>query len=176
MPLKLYKTEWSPPACAAMMICEIHNVPVEIIELNLLEKEHLTPEYLKINPLHTVPLLQDGDVYIHDSHVILTYITEKYGKDDSLYPKDLNKRAMVDQKLYFEVWFFLRVRNVSYPAMVEGVRQPPEKVLNAVREAYDVLETFLTNTRFVAADNMTVADVSLASTVSASRHVIPIDK
>ncbi|XP_034824491.1 glutathione S-transferase 1-like [Maniola hyperantus] len=175
MSLKLYKMDLSPPACAAMMICEIHDVPVEMIELNLMEKQHLTTEYLKKNPMHTVPMLEDGDLYIHDSHVILTYLTDKYGKDDSLYPKDLKKRALVDQKIYFDVWFFLRVRNISYPAIFEGVRQPPEKVLNAVREAYDFLETFLNKTEFVAADHMTVADVSLASTVSASRYVIPID-
>ncbi|XP_045764384.1 glutathione S-transferase 1-like [Maniola jurtina] len=175
MPLKLYKMDVSPPACAAMMICEIHNVPVEMIELNLMEKEHLTPEYIKKNPLHTVPMLEDGDLYIHDSHAILTYVTDKYGKDDSLYPKDLKKRALVDQKMYFDVWFFLRVRNVTYPAIFEGVSQPPEKVLNAVREAYDNIETFLTHTKFIAADHMTVADVAVASTASTSRYVIPID-
>lgn len=35
------------------------------------------------------------------SHAIMTYLVGKYSKSDALYPKDLNKRAMVDQRLYF---------------------------------------------------------------------------
>lgn len=32
----------------------------------------------------------------------MTYLANKYGKDDSLYPKDPQKRAIVDQRLYFD--------------------------------------------------------------------------
>jgi glutathione S-transferase len=30
-------------------------------------------------------------------------LVDKYGKDDSLYPKDPKKRALVDQRLYFDL-------------------------------------------------------------------------
>jgi len=30
------------------------------------------------------------------------YLVDQYGKDDSLYPKDPKKRAIVNQKLYFD--------------------------------------------------------------------------
>lgn len=32
----------------------------------------------------------------------MTYLTSKYAKNDSLYPKDLRKRAKVDQALQFD--------------------------------------------------------------------------
>jgi hypothetical protein len=32
----------------------------------------------------------------------MCYLVEKYAKDESLYPKDPKKRAMVNQKLYFD--------------------------------------------------------------------------
>lgn len=44
---------------------------------------------------------EDGFV-LWDSHAIMGYLVEKYGKDDKLYPKDLRKRAIVDQRLHFE--------------------------------------------------------------------------
>jgi glutathione S-transferase len=37
------------------------------------------------------------------SRAILSYLADKYGKDDSLYPKDPKKRALVDQRLYFDI-------------------------------------------------------------------------
>lgn len=47
-------------------------------------------------------MLTDGDTIIWDSHAIIAYLVRKYGKDDSLYPKDFAKRALVDQRLHFE--------------------------------------------------------------------------
>ncbi|XP_050343100.1 glutathione S-transferase 1-like [Nymphalis io] len=175
MPLKLYKMDLSPPVCAVLMICDVHNVPVEMIDVNLLSKDHLKPEYVKKNPMHTIPVLEDDDLIIHDSHAILTYLTEKYGKDDSLYPKDLKKRALVDQKLFFDTLLFFRVRSITYSAIFEGIRKPTEKQLKDLDEAYSFLEAFLSNTKFVAGDNMTIADISILASVSAMRHIVPID-
>lgn len=56
----------------------------------------------KINPQHTIPTLVDGDFVIWDSHAITAYLVEKYATDDSLYPKDLIKRTLVNQRLHFD--------------------------------------------------------------------------
>jgi hypothetical protein len=37
-----------------------------------------------------------------DSHAINVYLVSKYAKNDNLYPKDLKKRALVDQRLHFD--------------------------------------------------------------------------
>lgn len=55
-----------------------------------------------MNPQGTVPLLQDKDYYLWDSHAISGYLVHEYGKSDTLYPKDSKKRAMVDQRLHFD--------------------------------------------------------------------------
>lgn len=53
------------------------------------------------------------------SHVIVTYLVDKYAKDDSLYPKDIKKRAQVDQKLYFDATIlFPRLRAVTVSTIV----------------------------------------------------------
>ncbi|HTY67546.1 MAG TPA: glutathione S-transferase family protein, partial [Alphaproteobacteria bacterium] len=41
-------------------------------------REHLKPEYLKLNPNGVVPTLVDGDDVIIDSSVICEYLDEKY--------------------------------------------------------------------------------------------------
>jgi glutathione S-transferase len=45
------------------------------------------------------------------SHAILGYLVNQYGKNDSLYPKDPKKRALVDQRLHFDT-------GVLFPRMV----------------------------------------------------------
>jgi glutathione S-transferase len=37
------------------------------------------------------------------SRAILGYLVDQYGKEDSLYPKDPKKRAIVNQRLYFDI-------------------------------------------------------------------------
>lgn len=69
-------------------------------------------ELMKLNPEHTFPTLNDYGVYIWNSHVIVTYLVGKYGKDDSLYPKDLVLRAKIDERLHFDNgMLFTRLRH-----------------------------------------------------------------
>lgn len=60
--------------------------------------EHLSPEYLTVNPNHQVPTLLDGEVRIHESNAILRYLCVKHALHD-WYPNDSAKRAAVEQWL-----------------------------------------------------------------------------
>jgi hypothetical protein len=51
------------------------------------------------------------------SRAIMGYLVNQYGKDDSLYPTDSKKRAMVDQRLYFDAGT-LQTRNTDYSVRV----------------------------------------------------------
>lgn len=47
--------------------------------------------------------MDDGGFYLNESRAMLQYLANKYGKDDSLYPKDPEARARVDMKLLFDM-------------------------------------------------------------------------
>ena len=61
-----------------------------------------------MNPQHTIPTMKDGDFCMNESRPIATYLASKYGKDDKLYPKDVTTRAIVDQRLYFDMGVFYK--------------------------------------------------------------------
>jgi glutathione S-transferase len=68
-------------------------LPFEDIRLDLGKaKDHLKPEYLKINPNGVVPTLVDDGQIVTDSSVICEYLDEKYPQV-RLTPDDLVERA-----------------------------------------------------------------------------------
>ncbi|KAJ8954080.1 hypothetical protein NQ318_004385 [Aromia moschata] len=142
---KLYYTPGSPPAMASLLTVKALGIQVDLKPVNLLAGEHLTPEFQKMNPLRTVPTLVDGDFTIWDSHAINAYLTGKYGKDDALYTKDLQKRAVVDQRMYFDC----------------GITR--------------LWRPFWKEARTSLGEHVTLADFSVVTSVTAMDILVPID-
>ena len=72
-------------------------VPYQFVSLAMNKGEHLTPEFLEINPMGRLPAIEDGGFKLWESGAILGYLAEKY---DQL-PPSLEERAMVHQWVHF---------------------------------------------------------------------------
>ena len=84
--------------------------------MNLSKLDHLSEEFLKLNPQHTIPVLVDDGKTIRDSHAIMIYLVDKYGKSNDLYPKDHYLRSKINAALHFEsgiIFARLRFMTVS---------------------------------------------------------------
>ncbi|XP_016984863.1 glutathione S-transferase 1-like [Drosophila rhopaloa] len=175
--LILYGTEASPPVRAVKLTLAALDVPYDYVKINTLAKETLSPEFLKKNPQHTVPTLEDDGHFIWDSHAICAYLVSKYGKSDSLYPKDLLQRAVVDQRLHFEsgVVFVGGLRSITKPLFASGLSTIPKERYDAVIEIYDFVETFLTGHDYVSGGQLTIADFSLITSITALAVFVDID-
>ncbi|XP_050679349.1 glutathione S-transferase 1-like [Leptidea sinapis] len=175
MVLSLYNLDASPPCRACQMALGYLNLPVKYITTDLLKKDHHTEEYLKMNPQHTIPTLVDDDFVVWDSHAIVTYLVTKYGKDDSLYPTDAKKRAIIDQRLHFDTGIlFPALRYTVAPIFFFGEKQPKPENLEKIKSAYEFTEKFLTKP-WIAGDELTVADFCCSATISSLNTIIPID-
>ena len=108
MPIEIHGMAASAPCRIPYMTCEVLGLDYTMVKCDLRAGDHMKPEYLKMNPQHTVPCMKDGDFCINESRVIATYLVNKYGKDDKLYPKDVVTRAIVDQRLYFDMGVFYK--------------------------------------------------------------------
>ncbi|XP_967395.2 glutathione S-transferase 1 [Tribolium castaneum] len=174
----LYLHHASPPVRAVLITAKAIGLPITEKEVNFATSENLSPEYLKMNPQHTVPTLVDDDGFtIWDSHAIITYLVSKYAKNDALYPKDLKKRAVVDQRLHFESGVvFPRLAAISWPIIRDGKKSLTQQEKDGIYEAYGFLETFLVGHEWVAGDFISVADYSLVSIISSLNYIlVPID-
>jgi glutathione S-transferase len=144
-------------------------VDFEAIHVNLLQGDHRTPEFLKLNPAAKIPVLVDGDLVLTESVAIVMYLAEKY-PDRGFLPSDLQERAELDRWLLFTateleqpLWRISRHTNL-YP---EKDRLPAEVPL-AQREfkaMAQITERHMQHRQFVVGDHVTVADFILAHTL-----------
>ncbi|XP_044270059.1 uncharacterized protein LOC123014840 [Tribolium madens] len=174
---KLYMIPYSQPVRATLMTIKALNLDVELVEVNLLNREQFSSNYTKLNPQHSVPTLVEEDGFVlWDSHAIMAYLVDKYGKDDSLYPKELQARAIVTQRLHFENGIlFPRTMDIIRPVIYQGVKTVSSAQIEAVKEAYNFLEKFLEGNEWVAGKSVTVADFSIISSITTMDVVVPID-
>ena len=106
--LTLYFTPGSPPARAVLLFIRYLGLDVEVKTVNVLSKEQHTPEYLKLNPAHEVPVLVDDDFVLTESRAILQYLANSRKPGSDLYPTEPKARARVDQRLNYDSALFVK--------------------------------------------------------------------
>lgn len=122
--------------------------------------------HFQLNPQHTIPTLVDGDLSLWESRAIIAYLVEKYGKTDSLYPKDPAKRAVVNQRMYFDMGtLYDRFATYYYPQIFAKAPANPDN-FKKMEEAVGFLNTFLEGQTYAAGDSLTLADITLVATIS----------
>ncbi|XP_016984873.2 LOW QUALITY PROTEIN: uncharacterized protein LOC108048611 [Drosophila rhopaloa] len=175
--LTLYGLDPSPPVRAVKLTLAALNLPYEFVNINIIAREQLSSAYLEKNPQHTVPTLEDDGHFIWDSHAIIAYLVSKYADTDSLYPKDLLQRAVVDQRLHFEsgVVFADGIRRISKSVLFLGETKVPKERYDAIIDILDFVETFLKGQDYIAGNQLTIADFSLISSVTSLEAFVPLD-
>ena len=79
------------------------DLEVDIKHVDFRKKDNKTEEYSKLNPLQQVPVFVDEDGFVlTESRAISTFLVNSRSSESLLYPKDPMKRALVDQRLYYD--------------------------------------------------------------------------
>ncbi|XP_076758397.1 glutathione S-transferase 1-1-like isoform X2 [Xylocopa sonorina] len=166
MPIDFYQLPGSAPCRAVALTAAALGVEMNFKMVNLMNGEHLKPEFVKMNPQHTIPTIDDNGFYLWESKAIMTYLADQYGKNDSLYPKDLKKRAIVNQRLYYDACTLYKAFGDYYYPVIFAKEPKDQTKYEAIGTALSFLETFLEGQDFVAGKNMTLADLAIVATIS----------
>ncbi|MBV9955401.1 MAG: glutathione S-transferase family protein [Pseudolabrys sp.] len=139
-------------------------IPYSLVEVDILQGESRTPEFLARNPNGQIPLLEvEPGRYLAESNAILWYLAG----GTPLAPDDRVDRAEALQWMFFEqhslepnigaAFFWL--------ALIKGGRDLQRHSLEDWTEegerALAVMEKHLTGRRFFVAERYTVADIAL---------------
>ncbi|KAF5269553.1 hypothetical protein FQA39_LY18904 [Lamprigera yunnana] len=129
------------------------------------------------DPQHTVPVLDDGGSILSDSHAIAAYLVGNMVKDDSLYPKDLHQRAVVDQRMYYDAGvMFPAIKSCLSGFLKKEYKQFPQEKIEPIKDIYKTLELFLGDNKWIAGNNVTIADISCGTSASSLDSLHSIDK
>lgn len=79
-----------------------HVFPFQLKNIDFDKNEHLSPEYMAMNPLHQVPTLDDNGFYITDSHAIIAYLAT----NSNLTSTDPRVLARINQLMCFDFELF----------------------------------------------------------------------
>jgi glutathione S-transferase len=128
-----------------------------------------TPEYLAKNPNALVPLLEDGDVQLWESNVIVRYLCARYASG-TLYPEPLPQRF--DAERWMD-WQQTSLNPAGRPAFMQWIRTPAERrdpqaiaqSVAATEPLMAMLDEHLARRPFVAGDRLTMADFPMACEV-----------
>jgi len=166
---QLYTYPVSQHARRVVALLEIAELPYEAVHVAMEKGEYLSPEYLAINPNHQIPTLLDGDVKIHESNAILRYLCLKHDLEQ-WYPKELSRRAAVEQWLD---WGQCRLSPAVVDIVLYTVFMPEENNQEAISRGHKAMEELsrilsdgLKGRAFLSGDSPTIADLSLASSIT----------
>ncbi|HJU70788.1 MAG TPA: glutathione S-transferase [Paucimonas sp.] len=96
--MKLYDLELSGNCYKVRLFAALAKIPVDIVAVDFLGGEHKRSPLIDLNPWGEIPVLQDGEVVLRDSHAILVYLATQYAGDTWL-PRDAAGMAEVMQWL-----------------------------------------------------------------------------
>ncbi|XP_064460251.1 glutathione S-transferase 1-like [Ornithodoros turicata] len=162
MSITLYNLNGSPPCRAVRIVARLIGVNLQLTRVNVLAGEQMTPEFLKLNPCHTVPTIADDDFVLWESRAIMRYLVDMYAPNHSLYPKDVRRRAIIDKLLDFDACVLSRgVTDYFYSYLMFGKAKDPEKE-EKFKDALKLLETMLGGCKYLAGrKEFTLADISV---------------
>lgn len=148
----------------ALWTLEEMQIPYQLHNLPFPPRLH-QPEYLKLNPLGTIPLLIDGDVSMTESSAICHYLATQYGPSDLAVQSSEQDYALWLDWLYRSdaTFTFPLTLVLRYSQLEEGPRQ--QQIVDDYSRWFFSRLRHLTRAlgdrKWLCADRFTVADIGV---------------
>ena len=138
----------------------------------------LTPSFLAINPMGTIPCIDDGGVVLYESMAINLYLARKTG--GALAPSNLDEDALMMQWSFFAATE-IETNSLKISSTIgEGLgdTEAGKAVLDVsarlLKRPFRVLEQKLSSSEYLVGDRFTVADLNVAEVVRYAQGHAPL--
>lgn len=161
MPLVLHAGNTNKNAFKTLITAEYTGVNVELVKNFEMGVTNKTPEFLKMNPIGKVPVLETPDGPIFESNAIARYVA-RLKADNPLLGSSLIDSAHIEQWIDFSSleidtnilrWFIPRVGFAVY------LPQAEEAAIASLKRALAALNTHLASNTYLVGHSVTLADI-----------------
>jgi len=173
--IRLHRFALSGHAHRAQLMLSLLGVPHDLVDVDLAGGAQRTPEFLALNPLGQVPVIQDGDTVVADSNAILVYLALTRDPQRRWLPEDALAQARVQR------WLSAAAGPLAFGAASARVAHLFGRPLNPqsitlAQQLLDATERHLDGREWLAASHPTIADVAMYSyTAHAPEGGIPLE-
>ncbi|XP_038681194.1 elongation factor 1-gamma 2-like [Tripterygium wilfordii] len=161
MALVLHSGSTNKNAFKVLIAAEYSGVKVELVKNFEMGVTNKAPEFLKMNPLGKVPVLETPDGPIFESNAIARYVT-RLKADNPLYGSSLIEYAHIEQWIDFaSMEIDTSIARWLYPRLGFGVYLPPaeEAAISALKRGLGALNTYLASNTYLVGHSVTLADI-----------------
>ncbi|KAF8110081.1 hypothetical protein N665_0088s0092 [Sinapis alba] len=160
MALVLHTYKGNKGAEKALIAAEYTGVQINVPDFEM-GVSNKTPEFLKMNPIGKVPVLETPEGAIFESNAIARYVSRLNG-ENSLNGSSLIEYGHIEQWIDFSsleifgnifMWFGARIGYMPYSVPGE------EAAISALKRALDALNTHLSSSTYLVGHSITLADI-----------------
>ncbi|KAL6184392.1 hypothetical protein ACLB2K_045794 [Fragaria x ananassa] len=168
MALVLHAASNNKNGYKALIAAEYCGVKVELVKDFQMGVSNKTPEFLKLNPIGKVPVLETPDGPVFESNAIARYVA-RLKADTPLFGSSLIEHALVDQWIDFATleidanilhWFIPRIGFAVYLPPAE------EAAISSLKRALTALNTHLASNTYLVGHSVTLADIIMISNLT----------
>ncbi|KAE8687417.1 Elongation factor 1-gamma 2 [Hibiscus syriacus] len=161
MSLFLHAGNTNKNAFKALIAAEYSGVEVKLVQNFEMGVSNKTPEFLKMNPIGKVPVLETPEGPIFESNAIARYVTRSKA-DNPLFGSTLIDYARIEQWIDFaSMEVDANIAKWLYPRVGLSVYLPPaeEAAIASLKRALGSLSTHLASNTYLVGHSVTLADI-----------------
>ncbi|KAH9421281.1 hypothetical protein DERP_013730 [Dermatophagoides pteronyssinus] len=181
-PIDLYVAPISPTSRAVIIAARYMQINIKLIIIDLMKGEQKQDWFVKMNPQHCLPTINDNGFILWESRAIMTYMANKYAPNNSIYPVEPRKRGRVDCLLQYDLNVLNRaITDLMIPLINDHHHhdhdhddnnqkrknnQSSTKFMNTIKQrkvnkSLEYLESILIESNFLVDNHLTLADFSI---------------
>ena len=164
--MELYDNTDCPFGKKVRIVLAEKELSYDTVHIELSQRQHLSEEFLRLNPFGKVPVLIDENCVIYESTIINEYLNDEYPHPPELLPEDSAERARARLLADYADRAFtlpgMAVEKELVAAEPDGARMTSAR--EVMSRTLAMLERELDGKEFLAGE-FSLADVSFAPTL-----------
>ncbi|MGI9327351.1 MAG: glutathione S-transferase [Pseudomonadales bacterium] len=164
--LTLYRHPLSGHSHRVELLLSLLDLQVDVVDIDLMNGEQKSPEFLAKNPAGQVPVLEVDGQPIADSNAILVYLATRFDGTNTWLPTDPQSVAAVQRALTQAAGPLAQGPATARLITLFGAPYDAATTLIAAHRYLESLEERLSQHHWAATDQPTIADVALYAYVA----------